>query len=71
MSLGIASLIFTMIMGHVAIVEVEMDLLIAHIKMAFMVFALLCAVGVAFSVASGNLKRGYISSVEPIRMKGP
>jgi EmrB/QacA subfamily drug resistance transporter len=56
-SLGIATLIFTLIMGHVEISSGQVGLLMTSIKVSFSIFAVLCTIGVAFSLARGNLKR--------------
>lgn len=56
-SLGIATLIFTLIMGHVEISSSQLGLLMTSIKVSFAIFAVLCTVGVAFSLARGNLNR--------------
>jgi EmrB/QacA subfamily drug resistance transporter len=57
MSLGIAMLIFTVIMGHVEIAPGQIDMLMISIKLAFGVFAGLCVLGTIFSLARGNLER--------------
>ncbi|VVB71682.1 Major Facilitator Superfamily protein [uncultured archaeon] len=57
MSLGIAMLTFTVIMGHVEISAEQIDLLMVSIKMAFGIFAGLCVMGTLFSLARGNLER--------------
>jgi MFS family permease len=56
-SLGIATLIFTLIMGHSEISPGQLGLLMTAIKVSFVSFAILCIIGVAFSLARGNLKR--------------
>ncbi len=56
-SLGIATLIFTLIMGHVEISSSQLGLLMTSIKISFAIFAVLCTVGVGFSLARGNLNR--------------
>lgn len=56
-SLGIATLIFTLIMGHAEISSSQLGLLMTSIKVSFAIFAILCTVGVGFSVARGNLNR--------------
>jgi MFS family permease len=62
MSLGIAMLIFTVIMGHVEIAPGQIDMLMISIKLAFGVFAGFCVLGTVFSLARGNLER----NVEPV-----
>lgn len=61
-SLGISTLIFTLIMGHVEIESGQIDGLMTSIRTAFSIFAVLCVVGVGFSMARGNLKRTIASS---------
>ena len=60
MSLGIAMLIFTVIMGHVEIAPGQIDTLMISIKLAFGVFAGLCVLGTIFSLARGNLERDVV-----------
>jgi MFS family permease len=57
MSLGIAMLIFSVIMGHAEIAPEQLDELMVSIKVAFGIFAGLCAMGTIFSLARGNLGR--------------
>lgn len=57
MSLGVAMLIFSVIMGHVEIAPEQLDELMVSIKVAFGIFAGLCAMGTIFSLARGNLGR--------------
>jgi len=56
MSLGVATLIFSLIMGHVEISNSQLGLLMTSIKIAFIVFSAFCIVGTGFSLARGNLK---------------
>lgn len=56
LSLGIAMLIFSIIMGHVQISPENIDKLLTSIQMAFAVFAGLCLVGTVFSLARGELR---------------
>jgi EmrB/QacA subfamily drug resistance transporter len=56
-SLGIVMLTFTVIMGHVEISAEQVDLLMVSIKVAFGVYAGLCAMGTLFSLSRGNLDR--------------
>ena len=56
-SLGIATFIFTLIMGHSEISSSQLGSLMTSIKISFAIFAVLCLVGVGFSLARGNLKR--------------
>lgn len=57
MSLGIAMLTFSVIMGHVEIEPGMLGGLMTSIRVAFGIFAALCVVGIAFSLARGNLQR--------------
>jgi EmrB/QacA subfamily drug resistance transporter len=57
MSLGVAMLTFSVIMGHVEISPDQLDKLMISIKVAFGIFAGLCLMGTIFSLARGNLQR--------------
>jgi hypothetical protein len=57
MSLGVAMLTFSVIMGHVEISPDQLDELMVSIKLAFGIFAGLCLMGTIFSLARGNLQR--------------
>jgi hypothetical protein len=57
MSLGIAMLTFSVIMGHVEIAPGMLGGLMTSIKVAFGIFAGLCVIGTVFSLARGNLQR--------------
>ncbi len=70
MSLGIAMLIFTVIMGHVEIAPGQIDTLMISIKLAFGVFAGLCVLGTVFSLARGNLERDAVPVGGAISGKG-
>lgn len=61
-SLGIATLIFTLIMGHSEISSAQLGSLMTSIRVSFVIFSVLCIVGVAFSLARGNLKREEAAS---------
>lgn len=54
LSLGIAMLIFSLIMGHVQIGQESADMLMESIRQAFVVFAGLCLLGTVFSLARGS-----------------
>jgi len=54
LSIGIAGLIFTIIIGHERIAAGEP--LMHSIQVAFVIMAALCALGVLFSLARGNLR---------------
>lgn len=56
LSLGIAMLIFSVIMGHVEIGPQSIDMLMESIRLAFVVFAGLCLLGTMFSLARGSLR---------------
>ena len=56
-SLGIAMLTFSVIMGHVEIAPAQMDELMVSIKVAFGIFAVLCLMGMLFSLARGKMQR--------------
>ena len=57
MSLGIAMVTFSVIMGHVEIAPSQLGGLMTSIKVAFGIFAGLCVIGMVFSLARGNLQR--------------
>jgi len=56
MSQSIALLIFTLVMGHVEISPQYAPQLMSSIKIAFLVFAALCVVGLIASLMRGNLR---------------
>ena len=56
MSLGIAMLTFSVIMGHVEIAQ-DHSQLMSSIKIAFAIFAVLCILGLTFSLIRGNLRK--------------
>lgn len=56
-SLGIAMLTFSTIMGHVEIAPAQMDELMVSIKVAFGIFAGFCLMGMLFSLARGKMQR--------------
>lgn len=56
MSQGIAMLTFSVIMGHVEIAQ-DHSQLMNSIKIAFVIFALLCIIGLTFSLIRGNLRK--------------
>ena len=57
MSLGIAMVTFSVIMGHVEIAPSQLGGLMTSIRVAFGIFAGLCVIGTVFSLARGNLQR--------------
>lgn len=56
LSLGLAMLIFSVIMGHVEIAQ-DHSQLMSSIHLAFAAFAGLCIVGLFFSLVRGNLRK--------------
>jgi hypothetical protein len=56
MSSGIALLIFSLVMGHTDISPGQPGLM-SSIQVSFLVFALLCIVGMGCSIARGNLRK--------------
>ena len=70
MSLGIAMLTFSVIMGHVEIAPGQLGGLMTSIKVAFGIFAGLCVIGVVFSLARGNLQRTAVPARGTIVKKG-
>lgn len=69
MSLGIAMLTFSVIMGHVEIAPAQLGELMTSIKVAFGIFAGLCLMGMLFSLARGNMKRAGRDAGEATEMK--
>ncbi len=67
MSLGIATLIFTLFMGHVGISPGQQGLLMTSINVSFAIFAVLCVMGVGLSLARGNLKRELDPSLMEVK----
>ncbi|MDI3531314.1 MAG: hypothetical protein PWP60_1163 [Candidatus Atribacteria bacterium] len=58
LSMGIAMLIFAVFMGRVQITPERYPLFLTSVKVAFMVFASLCVLGIFASLARGNLHGG-------------
>jgi hypothetical protein len=56
MSSGIALLIFSLVMGHTDISPGQPGLM-SSIQVSFVVFAILCIVGMGCSIARGNLRK--------------
>lgn len=69
MSLGIAMLTFSVIMGHVEISPGQLGGLMTSIRVAFGIFAGLCVIGVIFSLARGNLRRTAMHAGQTIGEK--
>ena len=58
LSMGIATLVIALYIGHVPITPDLYPLLISSIKIAFIISACLCAAGVFFSLYRGDLRSG-------------
>ncbi len=56
LSVGVTMLIFSVIMGHTEISAKDPQLM-SSIQVAFVIFAVMCAIGVVFSLARGNLRK--------------
>jgi hypothetical protein len=56
-SISIAMLIFSVIMGRVELESVPDDALVSSIRVAFVIFAVLCVAGLFASLARGNLRK--------------
>ena len=55
MSIGIAVLVFTVLIGHVAISPAVYPQLMSSIKTTFTIFGVLCVVGIFFSLSRGKM----------------
>jgi MFS family permease len=69
LSLGIAMVTFSVIMGHVEIEPRMLGGLMTSIRVAFGIFAGLCVIGVVFSLARGNLQRTAVPAIRTIGEK--
>lgn len=58
LSIGIVMLVFALYIGHVAIAPENYPALMASTKTVFSLFAVLCAGGIVFSLARGNMRSG-------------
>jgi MFS family permease len=69
LSLGIANLIFTYFMGHTEIPKSgPYDMLMQSIQVAFVVMAVLCVIGIGFSLARGNLRKATVPPIaQPVK----
>lgn len=67
MSLGIAMLTFSLIIGRVQITPDQNTALMSSIKVAFVIFAVLCMIGVLASLARGNIRKE--EQAVPVRQK--
>ncbi|QYZ80320.1 MFS transporter [Methanofollis formosanus] len=56
LSMGIVMMIFSVVIGRVAITPAEHAPLLSSINLAFMLFAALCVVGIFFSLARGRVR---------------
>jgi EmrB/QacA subfamily drug resistance transporter len=56
-SLGIAMLTFSVIMGRAELTPGQNDVLMSSIRVAFIIFAFLCVAGMFASMARGNLRK--------------
>ncbi len=65
LSQGIALLIFTLVMGHTEISHEQTGQLMSSIRIAFVVFAALCVVGLLASLARGNLRKEAVPAAAP------
>ena len=59
-SMGIATVVFSIYIGRVRITTEEYPLLITSTKVAFMIFTLLCFVGIFMSIARGELRKNNL-----------
>lgn len=66
LSLGIAMVTFSVIMGHVEIEPGMLGGLMNSIRVAFGIFAGLCVIGMVFSLARGNLQRTAVPAIMTI-----
>jgi MFS family permease len=66
LSLGIANLIFTAFMGHTEIPKTgPYNPLMQSIQVTFVIMAVLCVIGVALSLARGNLRKVQVPPIAP------
>jgi hypothetical protein len=56
MSMGIAMLVFSVILGRVEIMPVNYPQFIDSVQIAFIIFAVLCFAGIFASMARGSLR---------------
>jgi EmrB/QacA subfamily drug resistance transporter len=56
-SMGIATLVVAIIMGHVPITEAVFPKLLLSIRITLITFSLLCVIGIFASLARGNIRR--------------
>ncbi|WP_455383363.1 MFS transporter [Salinispira pacifica] len=57
LSMGISLLIFSVQIGHTLMSHVPPQRIVGSIRLAFLISALLCTLGVAFSLRGGNFRR--------------
>ena len=66
-SLGVAMLTFSVIMGHVEVIPGETTLkLMSSIQIAFVVFAILCVIGMFASIVRGNVRKAAAPKPVPV-----
>jgi hypothetical protein len=58
LSMGIATLVIALMIGHARITPELYPELISSVRIAFVIFACLCAVGTFFSLYRGELRSG-------------
>jgi hypothetical protein len=56
LSMAIATLIFSLIIGKMQIIPAYFPVFLRSVKVAFTVFSLLCFVGIFFSLARGRVR---------------
>ena len=59
-SMGIATVVFSIYIGRVRITAEAYPLLITSTKVAFIIFTLLCFVGIFMSIARGELRKSNL-----------
>jgi EmrB/QacA subfamily drug resistance transporter len=57
LSMGVATLIFALMVGRVPVTSIPPDALVRSLRLAFLVFTLLCCAGVLASLARGTVAR--------------
>jgi ABC-type transport system involved in multi-copper enzyme maturation permease subunit len=60
-SMGISTVIFSILIGRIQISQEQYPLLMKSIIVAFILFAVLCFIGIFASMARGKKKKGEIS----------
>jgi EmrB/QacA subfamily drug resistance transporter len=67
-SMGIATVIFTLVMGRVQITPEHYAAFIKGVRLAFTIFAVLCFLGIFSSLARGRMRQGQAAAKEKIRL---